>query len=281
VDAALTPSAPDLKYFPGYAEYLWTLSGPLRNHILLGAGLAGGFLTLRSKTARQVGLWGLLLGMLSLPYGISLGPFRPDLMLIVLFLPAALLIGDLVVSVGDWSGRWLRVPIGQAFWVTLIIGACCWGAVQTGDILNPSTVFADRDDLAAIQWIRENTPSATRFFVNDTPWQSATYRGVDGGWWILPLTGRQTLLPPVAYAWGTRDYINQINGWAKRASQVSGCTPEFWSLVQDGQLDYAYLHAGMGSLQPEKLTGCAGAEVVYHSGTVWIFHLTTLPNAGN
>ncbi len=280
VDAALTTGEADKLYFSGYASYLWTLAGPLRNHILLGGGLLGGLIALRKPGDRALGLWGLLLGLLSLPYGIKLGPFRPDLMLIVLFLPCALLLPSMLISLADWSRAWVRVGICRAFWIGLVAGACCWGIIQTRSILNPSTVFSDKDDLSAVQWAGENTPAAARFFINTSAWQSSIYRGVDGGWWLLPLANRQTLLPPAAYGWGSKEYIKQIGDLAERASQVKGCTPEFWSLVKDAKLDYAFLHAGQGGLQPDQLKSCSGAKWVYHAGNAWIFELTPPTSSG-
>jgi hypothetical protein len=275
VGAALTADAPDQMYFSGYNSYLWYLSGPLRNHVLLGAALVGAFFSMRSAAGRLLGIWSLLLGLLSLPYGISLGPFRPDLNVIVLFLPGGLLVADLVLSLADWAADWLRArPVSPLLSVLLIGAACSWGILQTGDILNPGTIFSDQADLTAIGWIQDNTASSARFFINTTPWQGGLYRGVDGGWWILPLIGRQTMLPPVVYAWGTREYIQGINDLAGRASQVKGCTPEFWSLVNEDHLDYAYLHTGQGSLQPDQLQGCPGVEAVYQTAEVWIFKLS-------
>jgi hypothetical protein len=275
VATALTADAPDRMYFSGYGSYLWYLAGPLRNQVLLGAALVGALLALRSANSRLLGIWGLLLGLLSLPYGIRLGPFRPDLNVIVLFLPGALLTADLVISLGDWATEWLQArAAGLVMSVCLVGAACAWGIAQTGDILNPSTIFADQADLKAIHWIQDNTATSARFFVNTTPWQGVSYRGVDGGWWILSLTGRQMLLPPVVYAWGTKEYVQRITDLAQRASQVNGCTAEFWALVKEDNLDYAYLHVGQGSLHPDQLQGCPGVKDVYQSDEVWIFQLT-------
>lgn len=151
---------------------------------------------------------------------------------------------------------------------------CIWGIAQTSDILNPATVLADKDDVRAVEWVSEHTPADARFFLNTTPWQGQVYRGTDGGWWILPLTGRQTLPPPVVYTWGAPDYVKQMTGLAEQASKISACGPEFWSIVREAHLDYAYLHAGLGKLSPAALQNCPGAGLAYQSGDVSIFHLT-------
>jgi hypothetical protein len=36
------------------------------------------------------------------------------------------------------------------------------------------------------------------------------WRGADGGYWIMPLTGQQTIPPPMAYTWGDPDVAFQM-----------------------------------------------------------------------
>jgi hypothetical protein len=45
---------------------------------------------------------------------------------------------------------------------------------------------------------------------------------VDGGWWITPLTGRATVLPPLAYLWGNAD---EIAGYGVAAAQLAAISP--------------------------------------------------------
>jgi hypothetical protein len=134
-------------------------------------------------------------------------------------------------------------------------------------------VIATQSDKLALEWVGQNLPADARFYINTTPWQGGIYRGVDGGWWMLPLTGRQTLLPPVVYAWGTPDYVAQVNDWASQASHITGCTAEFWQLVQSSGVDYIYLHSGVGALQPSGLTSCPGIQPVYQVEGVYIYKI--------
>jgi hypothetical protein len=165
--------------------------------------------------------------------------------------------------------RWLGVPAAG-----LALGLLClWGLRETGNIVNPVTVIATQSDKLALEWVGQNLPADARFYINTTPWQGGIYRGVDGGWWMLPLTGRQTLLPPVVYAWGTPDYVAQVNDWASQASHITGCTAEFWQLVQSSGVDYIYLHSGVGALQPSGLTSCPGIQPVYQVEGVYIYKI--------
>jgi hypothetical protein len=99
------------------------------------------------------------------------------------------------------------------------------------------------------------------------------YRGTDGGYWLLTLSGRFAVVPPAAVEWGDPQDFKRLTGWAGRASQVKACDDDFWSLVRDAQLDYAYLRQGVGSLQPAVLDSCQGVERLYSQSGVNIYHL--------
>jgi len=257
-----------------YGRYILYLLGPRYNAILLGVAAVGLILAFFWRSSRPLAAWGLLLALLTLPWGVRLDPFRPDHMAILLFLPAALLIGGLVFAAVEMLGRlrnhWLRCTLQ----VVLLLGFLAvtgWGAWNTREVLNPVTVFVDAADVAALEWVERNTPADARFLINTALWMGTTYRGVDGGYWLLPVTGRQSLLPPALYPYGAAEYIHQINAMAERASRLTTCNDEFWSLVQEGEATYIYLHEGRGSLQPEALSDCSELVPVYRREGVYIY----------
>ena len=47
-----------------------------------------------------------------------------------------------------------------------------------------------------------------------------------------PLTGRETLLPAALYNMGDEEYFQQVNEYARKSSELQGCSPEFWDLVK-------------------------------------------------
>ena len=254
-------------------DYIRNLLGPVSNHALLIAAAAGLLLALILRQSVGFGLWSLLVGVLALPIGISLGPFRPDHFAIVLFLPAALWVGWLAWTAGYWLGgrlgkRW--IPL--ALLALVVIGWAGWSLPMTRQILNPVTVMATQADLDALDWAAANTPPEARFFINTTYWLGGIHRGVDGGGWLLPYAGRWALVPTVFYSFSPdRDAVQQVRGWGERASTITTCSADFWALAAEAALDHIYIREGVGGMQPEGLAGCDGIRLVYAQEDVYIY----------
>jgi hypothetical protein len=263
-------------YFPDYLAYLWRLLGPDRNHFLLFLALPGLVITLFHKRTLVFGLWTITLCLMSLPFGIYMAPFRPDHAAIVLFLPTALLIAELFISALDWSPgksftRIKTIPILILF--AALVG---WGIWGTRMVINSATILATNADLDAINWIDRNIPENAHFLINVTHWQYGSYRGMDGGWWITPLTNRNTILPNALYAMGDSDYKNQVNSLAAQVSQIKGCTPEFWELVSEEDLTHIYLKQGLGSMQTSHFENCPGVELIYEQDDVYVYRIRAI-----
>jgi hypothetical protein len=267
-------------------EYIGYLTGPQRSHILLalaGVGLVTALLLGRGQ-GRLLALWGLLVGLMATPYGPVFNPFRPDHMAIVLFLPGSLLLAGLWVDCGQglaalasripWKPDLVRQVCAVFLPLCVGLGVSAWGIWETREIVNPVTVLAGPGDVAALRWVQDNTPADARFLINSTQWMTGIYRGVDGGYWLLPITGRFSVVPPAAFGWGSREDIQRIVDWDQRASALKTCDEGFWVLVREARLGYIYLRGGVGSLQPDGLTACPGVEPVYNTAGVSIYRLT-------
>ena len=265
---------PSKEGFTSSFNYILYLMGPIHNYILLGIAALGLILVWFQKKSRGFAAWTTLMILLSLPWGLQLGPFRPDHFAIVLFIPASLLLANGLVWVFDGLSRRFKKPaLFNAALGVVVTAGLLWGAWKTVDILNPVTVLADQSDLAAIDWIKENTPSDARFLANTTVWQFASYRGVDGAYWITPLTRRYSVAMPALYGYAAPDQRTLWMDWIERASKLSACDEAFWSLVTEANLDYLYLHTGKGSLQPDQVLNCTGILPLYHQDGVWIYRL--------
>ncbi len=267
-------------------DYIIYLTGPERSHILLIAAGVGLVLGLIHGRARLIAIWGLLIAIMATPYGPRFEPFRPDHLAIILFLPGSLLLAELVVTSGEGltslisrfkaSFGSIRVKTIFSMILPLVIGAglALWGIWETADIVNPVTVLANSADVKALKWVNENMQSSARFFINATPWQGTILRGTDGGYWIMPYTGRFTVVLPVAYAFGNSEDTQRFLDWSKRASEITDCDQAFWSLVKDARLNSVYIHDGQGSLQRQSLESCRGVDKIYDREGVSIYKLT-------
>lgn len=257
-----------------YWQYILYLLGPRHNYILLGLAGAALVWILAASQERALAVWGLLLGLLTLPWGLRLGPYRPDHMAIVLFLPAALLLAGALGEIARWLQK---IPaaaprrVGTVCLGLLVCAAIGWGAWNTRDVINASTVLVNQADLEAAAWIKENTPTDARFFINTMLWMNETYRGVDGGYWLALLTGRSVLVPPALYTQGEKASVEQITRQARAAAQVTTCDEAFWNLVGDAALTNVYIREGVGSLQPAGLEACPGVEPIYRRHGVFIY----------
>jgi hypothetical protein len=272
----------DALYFPDYLPYLWRLLGPDRNQFMLFAALPGLIISLLRKQTRAFGVWTIVLVLLSLPAGFYVAPFRPDHGAIVLFMPTALLVAELLVSIIDWGSFKKQSTLKIVAVLVVFTALVGWGIFETRSVINSSTILATRDDLEALNWIEENTPLQSRFGINVTLWQSGSYRGVDGGWWITPLTGRAAWLPNGLYGLGEGEFIHRVNEVAGQVSQLTGCSAEFWEIVQAEEVSHIYLSANRGSMQPKQFEDCPGVALIFQNESVYLFRIEYIikPDSG-
>lgn len=256
-------------------EYIWQLLSPVSNQwMLLPAGVGLLWAIIKGKKI-HFSLWALILGILTLPWSFTLRPFRPDHFAIVLFLPAVLLAGWFCWQISLLLEKWLKLQwIPILFLFLTAAGWTIWGFPLSENIVNSKTILVTEADLDALDWIAENTPPDARFFINNTYWLNNTYRGVDGGGWLLPYTGRWSLIPTVFYGYSPdKAFVQGIQDWGERASQITTCSEDFWELVEEADLDWIYLKEGVGSLQPEGLKGCEGIIDTYTNDSIIVFKI--------
>lgn len=254
-------------------EYILYLIGPTFNYFLMGGALLGLVLVWWQKRSRGMALWASIILILSFPWGLRFGPFRPDHMAIVLFIPASLLLSYGWVMGSQWLQSHVHKYVGVAVLMAGMVGMVAYGAWQTRQVVNAVTILTDQADWIALEWIDENLPLEARFLTNTTIWQYQMYRGVDGGYWILPKTRRFAIALPGLYSYGSSEQKAEWVNWMERAAVVHACDDGFWSLVKDARLSHVYLHAGKGTLHPEALIDCPNVEVVYEKNGVWIYEI--------
>ncbi len=190
-----------------------------------------------------------------------------DIAAISLFLPISNLIGGIALIWPITRRRWL---IGGAVGLLTLT---LWGAYQQRSIVNPVTVLATAADRAALAWIAEHTPPTARFLINAAPWLPGVARGTDGGWWILPLTGRWTSTPPVLFV---HSEVDEVQATQQRSQQIidfgNGQAVDLARLIAAERIDYIYTSPA-GPLRPEHFAGQAGYEVVFAQDGIVIYRV--------
>jgi hypothetical protein len=199
-----------------------------------------------------------------------------DSIIITLFIPISVLVGGLIVRL--WNSRaalalrWRGLLRGSMVLVLTLLALA--GAWDMRSVINWTTVFATPADRAALDWAAEHTPADARFLINARPWMPISNRGTDGGWWLLPLTGRWTSTPPVLYAYGAPDYVQQVQ---ERSNLVAGFQPgqeqAIYDLIERDNITHIYLGINSDPLPPDMFADRAKYELIYEVDGVTILAL--------
>ncbi len=254
------PAAPVASTAAG-APPLVALLGPARNHVLVALALAGAAVLVRGVIARRATrAETAFLAWTGLPSALLLvhvGPFRPDHAAIVLFLPVVVLAAHALVTLGAPGLR-----------AVALAGLLAWGVVETRDVVDATTLLARPGDLAAIAWVDANTPRDAAFLVDVAPWMGI-WRGRDGGWWITPLTGRRTVLPPLAYSFGPPEETAEIRRVARWTSRLATLPRqeycrELAGLMDETRASYYFTHS-------EEPARCPGLAAVFRSAELGVY----------
>ncbi len=245
-------------------------------------------------------IWCALLVIAVVPYLVGLpgaGVLDTLTSLGTLYLPAALLAGYALASAQGRGAALLarlRAPpaLGAALLGALLLLAIALNTSWQMQVVTGDTALVVAADMAAMQWIRENTPADARFVINSFPAYAGTLAaGTDAGWWIPLLARRATTLPPLNYGGekGERsDYHVGVNALVKklRGRSLADPTPLRVDLsrpvalrtLDSNKIDYVYIgaHAYPGpdsadSIDTAKLRASPFFRLVYQRDGVEIF----------
>jgi hypothetical protein len=244
--------------------------------ILAGVGLVWGLIR-RQRFVLTLVLWvGLLFvlanpGLLGLP---DAGFVNPTSVEISLFMPIAVLGGYVFSQIIQlWKqalpAAWTKVGIG--IFVLGIPVLAIFAATKLLPTLNPVTFLFREADRPAMTWITENIPLEETILINPEGWGYGLYIGHDGGYWIAPLTGRQTLPPPLLYGLGAPEYIRQTNETIEEVIASNTDPPRLWELMQKQDIQYIYLGGRGGMISADALNVSPLFEVRYTRQGVWVF----------
>ena len=200
-------------------------------------------------------------------------------MYITIFIPLSLFLGIAT----DQGWRWLR----RRHWILQAMGWFVTGAGVTAVfifgihqqivVLNSQTVLAYPADTAGLAWLDENVPPDAKIAASSWLWLGATWAGNDGGAWILPLTGRETTIPPIDHIYN-RDYFQEIQEFNRAATD----TPDWsdpaaadWLLAQG--VTHIYVGARGGFFDPATLARNPQIRLLYGYDGVFVFAVLDQP----
>lgn len=118
--------------------------------------------------------------------------FEPSLVVLMVFLPATLVVGDLAQGLSTNLANAFRPRRISATAVSILLISMV-GLAGIKDMLalvNPATILFFDADQNAMQWIDEHLPANAKFLINSYAWFDSTYVPADGGNWIPFETGR-------------------------------------------------------------------------------------------
>jgi hypothetical protein len=279
-------------------------------------------------------VWAALLVLAVVPYVVGLpGAGTIDTLtgMGTLYIPAALLAGYALAAAQEWLGtrtndqgpttrdqrpgtndQGLRSSfvvrrssfvvrrssvVGRRSSVVAILAVLALIAANAGwqaRVVTGETALVTDADLAAIEWVRANTPADARFLVNSFPAYGGTLiAGTDAGWWLPLLAGRQVNVPPLNYGGEQperRGYVVGVNALAKKLrgrdladaspARIDLTRPVALKALKDNGFDYIYSGAhpypGPGAadrFDTGRLRGHPAFRLVYDQGGVEIFQI--------
>ncbi len=220
-------------------------------------------------------------------------------MYITLFLPLSMLLS--IVAVEGW--RWFtrvtsderrvtsdtqgdeageRHPLATIayYLLSLLAGIALgllalFGARQQANILNPQTVLALPQDVAALEWMGANLPADARVAVNAWQWLGVTWAGSDGGAWIVPLTRREATTPPVDHIYdaGLFEQVRAFNEAAMARDDWSDPAAADW--LREQGVTHVYAGQRGGPLDPAELSRNPGLSLLFQSEGTFVFAVTS------
>jgi hypothetical protein len=277
---------PRLTTFAGrpafFGDFAWGYLTPAYGKgalVLAGLGLAWAILRAR-QTALTILLWvGFLLVLanlaaLNLPGGSFVNNSSVEIML---FMPISLLGGFFLanaVQIGARITPRRGLPLYRA---TIVLGGAILviaGARVLLPILNPITMLYREADTPALAWIGENVPPGETIAINPFLWGYGLYAGSDGGFWITPSAGRNTMPPPVLYALLKEpEIVNTITNTSRQMLENAKDPVALHALLQSQGIHYLFIGAKGGAFSARALRESDLYELIYDRDGTWLFKL--------
>ncbi|MGA9350617.1 MAG: hypothetical protein WBW48_17690 [Anaerolineae bacterium] len=265
----------------GYYEFPWSSMPYLAARpwlmVVSGFSIAVGLLR-RSKLVIASLLWTLVLYLLGNTYNLGLlllNFTNLGAVLIMLYLPIGLVVGSATEEALTLGGpRWRK----RTAWlmITLVLVAGLVASRVRVTETEPYRYFVTLEDIAAMDWIKENTPPDALFAVNTHFWLPTAPHGTDAGYWIPYFTGRQTTAGVMLLSFGGSDYRARIVEMSRLVEQLEVDNASLTELQTMG-VDYVYIgrkgdFSGPG-LSAVQLSQSESVKTLYQEGGVYILQI--------
>ena len=153
-----------------------------------------------------------------------------------------------------------------------------WGSWQLVDIVNPATVLATADDMTAMRWIQQNTPTDASFLVNSRVWSGELHVGSDAGWWLPFVAQRWASMPSILHHQGSREYFAAVRDLATLVeSSQSLDDPTLIAELQREGITFVYVGANGGRLMPRELDASQHYRLLYSYGPTRVYAFIANP----
>lgn len=230
----------------------------------------------RNRLVIGLTLWGAVMLFLSAPY--LAGTFMDTVSVVIsLYFPVAVIIGGTIAQIADWSTTHRPVLSGLVW--TSLIGLAIWGIVLSRSILEPAAAYVWADDLPAIAWVQEHTPSTAHFMVNTYNWSFSPdfIISIDAGYWLPLLAHRSTVTSPMTYPnerAAAPDFLSNLVKLHRLAGDLT--SSQALSALREQGVTHVYIGARsttMGLVSVEKLRTSQDLELIYQNGGAYVFKL--------
>ncbi len=209
---------------------------------------------------------------------INLTPLYSNLIVIlVLYLPVAALGGYLLAEVVSVLLHRIKVSRRQIplliTGLLIVLAGIGVGAVRRDlDIVAPDNAFVRAGDLAAMQWVQQEVPVDSLFYIATGFWTPTVAHGLDAGYYLPLLAGRQTIMPLQNYASdGTMEYRIFVN---QRLRDLAAAPDShaLWQQMNAYGITHLYIGVRDTELNPQTfLDNPNDFELLYDQGDVWVF----------
>jgi hypothetical protein len=244
--------------------------------VVTGIGILLGLLR-RNKLVFACLMWTGVLYLIAQAYLVGLDITNLGAVLIMLYLPSGLVIGSAAEAVVVLLGMHRREQTIRLIVALVLVVGFVASHLRATEI-EPYRHFITPADIAAMDWIRENTPPDALFAVNTFFWLPTAPHGTDAGYWIPYFTGRQTTAGVMVLSLGTKEYVLDVVEVSRLVEQLEVDDTSLAELQALG-VDYVYVgqkgdFSGPG-LNAARLGQAEDLTLVYENSGVSVLQLQT------